>query len=91
MRAFIVPAGTPAVALRNGPAMVEQDSVTTRREAMYFLEDVTVDPLGRVGAGPVGVTLGAAYAAGGWYGFRLPTNPRGYSTLLVRAEHVTIG
>jgi hypothetical protein len=86
MRAFEVSAGTRARILNNANPQGQDQIVTTR--ALYFEEDVTVDPLGKMGLGPVGPTIGAAYASAGWYGFKVPDDPR--ATLFVHARDLTI-
>lgn len=91
MRAFIVAEGTEVRALRTGAAgAVTAEEQVTKREAMFFLEDITVDPMGHVGISHLGNTIGAAYAEAGWYGFRLPRNAHGYETMLVPADKVDV-
>ena len=66
------------------------DDVTMKRDEMYFVEDIRVDPIGKAGLGPVGPTIGAEYARKGWYGFALPKNSKGYELLLVPASAVEV-
>jgi hypothetical protein len=72
MIAFRIPAGTQARAVRADhdwmPGNIRR--ITTCDEHLFLLEDVIVDPRGKVGTGPQhNRTIGGAYAARGWYGF----------------------
>lgn len=86
MKLFRVPVGTKARALRDTGTIVVAEEVTLNRTAIYEREELAVDPI-HPGDGP---TIGDAYANAGWYGFRLPTNARRYSVLLVRAQDVQV-
>jgi hypothetical protein len=72
MIAFQVAAGTPAIAIRTREEWMGANlrRITTRQDHLFVLEDVIVDPLGRVGTGPQNrATIGGAYAQAGYYGF----------------------
>lgn len=71
MIAFHIPAGTPARAIRADqewyPRNIRQ--IETKNDHTFYLEDVVIDPLGKVGTGPDSHTIGGHYASRGWHGF----------------------
>lgn len=87
MRAFEVPALTPVLVIRDGKEWRAPNIVNyvTRKSQTFFIEEMIVDPLGHVGCGPNDVTIGGAYAAAGYYGFR-----RNGFALLVGLDLVTV-
>ena len=57
---------------------------------MYFLEDIGVGPIGKVGAGPNHNSIGGRLARQGYYGFKLSENSQGYEFMLVRGSDLVI-
>ena len=57
---------------------------------MYFIEDIGVDPLGKVGSGPNDNTIGGQWARQGLYGFMLPENTKGYELMLVHGADIEL-
>lgn len=63
---------------------------TTNKQSTYSIEDIIVDPMGRVGIGPDKDHPYAAWARDGFYGFRLPKNKRGYEMMLVHDRDLIV-
>lgn len=72
MRMFIIPKGTEVSVVKFEVGRLAAIPVRTVLEASFFLEDVTIDPLGHVGCGPVGAGIGNLWAQMVLMGFRLP-------------------
>ncbi len=91
MIAFIIPAGTKALVIKVGQEWYGQNfrSHTTRRENMFFREDVVVDPIGTIGSHRGHAkTVGGSFASRGYYGFR---DDNSSMILLVPASEVRTG
>jgi hypothetical protein len=73
MRAFEIKEGTEVLVHDNESGWDPHyltEKHTTKRDLIFFEEDVEIDPLGKMGIGPFGVTVGAMYAENGCYGFK---------------------
>ena len=73
MRAFEIKAGTVVRVIKDGQEWYGPNfqSHTTTQDNLFFLEEVAIDPFGKVGCGPqFKKTIGGHYAKSGWYGFR---------------------
>ncbi|WAB25108.1 hypothetical protein M3_0157 [Lysinibacillus phage vB_LfM_LysYB1] len=92
MKAFVLEVGTKAKAVKfNGLQQPVIEDKVIKKETMYFLEDLQVDPIGKHGAGPQHNTIGGDWARKGYYGFQLPKNSKGYDLLLVHSNDVIVG
>lgn len=71
MKLFLIPAGTDTKVIRGGKEWFSHnfEAHTTRLDNTFPLEQLIVDPVGKVGASRGGVTVGSAYAEAGYYGF----------------------
>ena len=71
MRAFEVKKGTVVQVIKEGrewatPNFIEREC---KKDNLFFLEDIRIDPIGKLGPMPGGVTIGGHYAHLGYYGF----------------------
>lgn len=87
MRAFEVKSGTVVRVIENSKEWVAPNFVEheCKNDNLFFLEDVAIDPLGKQGPDPNGVTIGGYYAKMGYYGFA-----RDRWTLLVPMDKVIV-
>lgn len=91
MRAFIVEEGTPVYAVSFANLLDPKvESKKVKKRKVYFIEDVAVDPIGKVGIGPTSNLLGGSWASEGFYGFKLPNNSQGYEYMLVHTVDLDI-
>lgn len=91
MKAFVVNKGAQVFAVDfSNPLNHKIEKKKIKRESLYFLEDVQVDPAGSVGVGPAHHSLGGSWAAEGFYGFSLPVNDQGYDLMLVHSKDLSI-
>lgn len=92
MKAFIVKQGTKvqAVIFNSYGSAPTIEKKEMKKDVMYFSEDICIDPLGKLGAGPQSNTIGGSWAKMGFYGFELPENSKGYKIMLVHANDVEI-
>ena len=88
MIAFTIKAGTKARALRDSGNGVRIEEVTLKADAMYFAEDVLLDPSRATLQDLAGPTILASHGRLGYMAFRLPANSRGFSTLFVNVMAV---
>jgi hypothetical protein len=92
MRAFLIAEGTKVKAIKfNGLAQPQIEEKVIKEETMYFLEDIAIDPIGKVDCGPQHNTIGGDWARKGFYGFKLPANKSGYDIILVHSNEVEVG
>jgi hypothetical protein len=79
MIAFVVPAGIEVIAVKSG---VDADAkvTKTKRESMFFREDVRIDPRGSLGP-----------RCNEYYGFQLKANREGWEVMLVHMSQVKVG
>lgn len=94
MKAFIVPEGVKVAVIKKGKEWYDDnfEHKVTNKESMFFVEDITVDPVGRLGIHRGFVnTVGGMYAKDGFYGFSLSANSQNYETMLVHASDVEVG
>ena len=87
MKLFEVKKGTEVHVMFEGPAMPLTEPKTMKRDMLFELEDVTIDPLHPEQLGVR--TIGNCYARAGWYGFRLHKCGK-YRTLLAHSRVVRI-
>lgn len=91
MRAFIIKEGTEVIAVNfKKSSSATLDKKIVKKETMYFLEDIGVDPIGKVGVGPNHNSIGGRWARQGYYGFKLPENSQGYELMLVHDSDLVI-
>jgi len=91
VRAFLVKKGTEVTAVNfKQSSSSKLDKKVIKRDTMYFIEDIGVDPLGKVGAGPNSNTIGGQWARQGLYGFKLPENTQGYELMLVHGADIEV-
>lgn len=91
MRAFVVKKGTEVFAAGfKKSSSVVLDKKITKEDKMYFIEDIGVDPIGKVGTGPNHNSIGGQWAREGYYGFKLPQNTQGYELMLVHDADLEI-
>lgn len=64
------------------------DLKTIKKDVVYSLGDVQVDPVGKLGNHKESVSLGGQFARDGFYGFKLPKNDKNYETMLVHMSDV---
>ena len=73
MRAFAINAGTPCHVIREGAEWTADNFLSHEFEknAMFFREDIVVDPVGKIGCHRgLPSTIGGLYAINGFYGFK---------------------
>lgn len=87
MRAFQIRRGTEIQVMKLDGSV---EAKTMKRDELYEIEDVVIDPLGHVGQGPQDKSIGGEYARGGFYGFNLPANRAGYMVLITKVENVRV-
>jgi hypothetical protein len=91
MRAFVIEEGTRVNAIKfNGLAQPQIDEKVIKEQTLYFLEDIVIDPVGKIGCGPQYMTIGGDWARKGYYGFQLPKNKSGYDIILVHSSDITV-
>lgn len=89
MGMFIVEAGTPIRAIKNGKEWYDPNFTDTKTKKVNVFDkhELIVDPAGiskdAVTSASI-VTVGGAYARAGWYAFRTDS-----WTMLVHAQYVT--
>lgn len=89
MKNFLIKQNTEVLAVsysKEAPSSIEAKK--TNKEVIYSLEDVQVDPVGKLGSHKESVSLGGQFARDGFYGFKLPNNKKGYETMLVHQSDV---
>ena len=89
MRAFIVPQGTEARYIKEGPGQEWHIAENwTKRptccEHVFFTEELALDPVGQLGCRR-GYTIGGDYERKGYYGFT-----RDGWVMVVHASYVTV-
>jgi hypothetical protein len=91
VRAFLIKKGTEVTAVNfKQSSSYKLDKKVIKRDTMYSIEDIGVDPLGKVGAGPNSNTIGGQWARQGLYGFILPENTQGYELMLVHGTDIEV-
>ena len=76
MKMFTVEAGTKVKLIKTNTEWYTYNFVdhTLKHDQSFFLEDVRIDPVGRVANCRGNVTVGSAWAEAGFYGFQCPAN-----------------
>jgi len=91
VRAFIVKEGTSVIAVNSKKySSTILDNKIIKKETMYFLEDIRVDPIGKVGEDPNHDSIVDRWARQGYYGFELPENSQGYELMLVHNSDLVV-
>lgn len=87
MKLFVIPKGTKALIHRyTGSLHYDTQEFSTTKENVFDLEEVSIDPVGGVGAHRgLPKTIGGHFAKQGYYGFT-----RGKWTLIIPATEVKI-
>ena len=72
MIALEVKAGTKGKVIKDGREWHGDNfkDHTATKDLLFFAEDIVIDPIGKLGPAPNGVTVGGAWAKAGWYGFK---------------------
>jgi len=71
MKMFKVAQGTKVVVIKSGAEWYTKNFVdhSTKNENLFAMEEIVIDPVGKLGPSKNGVTVGGAWAAAGYYGF----------------------
>lgn len=85
MKGFLMKKGTPVLAAKRVGNEIEVEPKILKKDTMYFLEDLVLDPLN-----PTGNEDEKHYTDRGFYGFRLPNNPQGYTVLICHNKYIQI-
>jgi len=89
MISFLVKPQTPALSIEDGKEWYSQNFKRgkTKKEHLFFAEDVRIDPLGIIGCGPqYKSTIGGDFARKGYYAFERDGN-----ILIVHQNYVECG
>lgn len=90
MKAFIIEKGTPIFSVKmNGRAIPVIEEQVMKEQKLYFLEDITVDPIGKHGLSHDN-KLVSRFANEGYYGFKLSENSKGFDFILVSSQYIEV-
>lgn len=101
MRGFFVPAGAQVYLSRQGTfkaarlvnASLDPKFViryTTKKDRVFFTEDIVMDPVGKIGDNRESQTFGGNLARAGWYGFKFEGSAK-YDLVFIHMSWVKVG
>lgn len=84
MKGFLLEKGTPVIAAkRKEDGTLEVEPKVIKKEIMYFLEDLIIDPLH-----PSDNPCEKHYAQHGFYGFQLTGRTKGYDLIICHSSNI---